>query len=183
MTEPDDRILVERCLNGNNRAFEVLIDRYQKPLFNIASRMVKGYEDAQDITQTVFLKAYENLNAFNPKHKFFSWIYRMQINKSLNFINKSRRFDKIDKDYLSKDKNPEENYSDIELSQNLQNALMDLKEDYRAIIILKHFHDISYKELSYIMNIPTGKVKSRLFSARQLLRDILLKKGLVADAE
>ncbi|MFQ5771497.1 MAG: RNA polymerase sigma factor [bacterium] len=179
MTEPKDSALVKECLAGNTKAFEFIIDRYQKPIFNVALRMVNDYEDAQDVTQAVFVKAFEKLDTFKPKFKFFSWIYRMVINESINFINQKKQVDKLDRAFLSKAKTPEQNYLDIELREKIQKALMDLPIDYRVVIILRHFEELSYNEMSYILKIPEKTVKSRLFTARQNLRNILLKKGIV----
>ena len=76
MTEQEDLRLVEECLKGNTDAFGLLVENYQKAIFNMALRMVNDYDDAQDITQSVFVKAYGKLDGFNPKYKFFNWIYR-----------------------------------------------------------------------------------------------------------
>lgn len=181
MTEQDDLMLVRQCLEGNTKAFESIVDKYQKAIFNVAFRMVSDYDDAEDIAQSVFIKAFEKLATFNPKYKFFSWLYRMAVNESLNFLNQRKRLQELDKNFVSKTKRPDEAYDDIELSQNIQNALMHLKPDYRAILVLKHFEDFSYEEIGYVLGIPEKTVKSRLYTARQLLKDILLKKGIVTN--
>lgn len=179
MTELDDLTLVKDCLGGDTKAFESIIDKYQKPIFNVALRMVNDYEDAQDITQSVFVKAFENLNTFNPKFKFFSWIYRMALNESINFLKQRKHHEALQPAILSREKTPEEHYEDIEMCERIQDALMYLPIDYRAAIILKHFEDFSYKEMSVILDLPEKTVKSRLFTARQQLKDILLKQGIV----
>jgi RNA polymerase sigma-70 factor (ECF subfamily) len=179
MTELNDFMLVKDCMKGNTKSFEAIIDKYQRPIFNVAMRMLNNYDDAQDITQSVFVKAFENLSNFNPKFKFFSWIYRMAVNESINFLNQKKRHDGLDPNILSKEKTPEENFNDIEMSQRIQDALMYLPIDYRAVVILRHFEDFSYKEMSFILNISEKTVKSRLFTARQLLKDILAKKGIL----
>ncbi|MFQ5771566.1 MAG: RNA polymerase sigma factor [bacterium] len=181
MSEQTDVMLVMQCLEGNTRAFESIVDKYHKTIYNVALRMVNDHQDAEDITQSVFVKAYENLKSYNPNYKFFSWLYRMAVNETLNFINQRKRLEELNHSIISKNKSPSEKYDDIELSENIQNALMDLEIDYRVVILLKHFEEFSYKEISYILDIPEKTVKSRLFSARQLLRDIVVKKGLVAN--
>ncbi|MFQ5708881.1 MAG: RNA polymerase sigma factor [bacterium] len=181
MVEQDDFSLVRQCLGGHARAFEKIVDKYQKTVFNVALRIVNDCQDAEDIAQTVFVKAYENLRAYNSNYKFFSWLYRMAINESLNFINQRRRFEPLDSNFVAKAKTPDQKYEQTELSQNIQDALMDLKIDYRVVIILKHLEGFNYKEISYILDIPEKRVKSRLFTARQLLRDLLIKRGLVAE--
>ena len=180
MTEPGDLTLVRACLEGNTKAFESIIDKYQKAVFNIALRMINDYEDAQDISQSVFVKAYEKLDTFKPKYRFFSWIYRMVINESINFLNQRKYYEGFDPNSVSKEKTPEERYNDIELGEKIQDALMDLQIDHRAVIVLRHFEDFSYREMSFMLDISEKTVKSRLYTARQQLRDVLLRKGIVA---
>ncbi len=180
MSEPDDPMLVRQCLEGRREAFGDLIARHQKAVFNVALRMTKDYQDAQDLAQTVFVKAYEHLDAFDAKHKFFSWIYRMAVNESLNFIKRHRRFETFDEsaEYAVGDHKLAEDYEESEMSRNVQNALMNLSIDHRAVIVLKHFEELSYDEIGYILDIPET-VKSRLFTARQALKDIMIQKGYV----
>jgi RNA polymerase sigma-70 factor (ECF subfamily) len=181
MAAQDDPALVRQCLEGQRDAFGVLIARHHKAVFNVALRLVKDYQEAQDLTQTVFIKAYEHLDAFEAKYKFFSWIYRMAVNEALNFIKRQRRFEGLDEsaDYLAQDSKIEQEYEESEMSRNVQNALMSLGIDHRAVIVLKHFEQLSYAEIGYILDIPEKTVKSRLFTARQVLKEIMIKKGYV----
>ena len=181
MIEQDDLKIIEECLGGNTEAFEQIVDKYQKPIFNGAYRIINQYEDAEDVTQAVFVKAFENLRSFNPKYKFFSWLYRMLINESLNFINHRKRIEISDTETMRHKLNPQENHRAIDLSRDIQNALMDLKPDYRVVVVLKHFRDFSYKEMSTVLDIPEKTVKSRLFTARQALKDILVRKGFISN--
>lgn len=180
MPEQDDLELVRACLTGDTRAFETLVERYQKPIFNAALRMVTDFDDAQDITQTVFVKAYEKLNTFKPKYKFFSWIYRMAVNESINFLNKKRRHENLDMNLSTKDRSPDQHVATAELERVIGVALMSLSVEYRAVIVLRHFENFSYRDISYILNTPEKTVKSRLYLARQQLREILLKRGIEA---
>jgi RNA polymerase sigma-70 factor (ECF subfamily) len=181
MTEQEDLTLVQQCLEGNQNAFSALIAKHQKAVFNVALRMVKDYQDAQDLAQAVFVKAYERLGTFDARHKFFSWIYRMAVNESLNFIKRRRRFETLDEsaEYAAAGQTPAEDYEENEMSRNIQNALMNLGIDHRAVIVLKHFENLSYEEIGYILDIPEKTVKSRLFTARQVLKNIMIKKGYV----
>ena len=178
MSEREDLKHIEHYLNGDSAAFELLIDKYQKKVFNLAYRIVNNYNDAEDITQAVFIKAFEKLETYNPKYKFFSWLYRIAINESLNFLDKKKHHEDINQDTISKELTPEEAFNNVELNQNIQDTLMKLKADYRVVMILKHFNNLSYSEISQILNIPEKTVKSRLISARQLVKDMLLKKGI-----
>jgi RNA polymerase sigma-70 factor (ECF subfamily) len=140
--------------------------------------MVRHRDDAEDIAQSVFVKAYESLNSFNPRYKFFSWIYRMTINESINFIKHRRPSADLSAGMASSEKNPEESLSEKNLRETLLDAMMKLEIDYRAIIILKHFEGFSYEEISYILELPEKTVKSRLYTSRQNLREILISEGV-----
>ncbi len=183
MTEPNDQVFVRECLHGNQEAFGALIGRHQRAVFNVALRMTKDYQEAQDVTQAVFIKAYEKLGEYDAQYKFFSWIYRMAVNEALNFIKRKQRFEGLNpnQDYAALTPNPADDYEESEMSRNIQNALMLLKVDYRAIIVLKHFQELSYHEIGYILGLPEKTVKSRLFTARQLLKQVLLKQGYVEN--
>jgi RNA polymerase sigma-70 factor, ECF subfamily len=178
MTDAEDLELVHRCRAGDRSAFEHLVDKYQGAIFNLALRMVQSQEDAEDIAQTAFLKAFERLETFNARFRFFSWLYRIAVNESLSFLEARKRFSGLEEaDQIA---NPEQvdPAEASDLSAKLEEALMQLSVDYRAVVVLKHFEGLSYEEISQILEIPEKKVKSRLFSARQILRDILVKKGV-----
>ena len=178
MKETDDTLLVRQCLEGKSEAFEAIVDRYQNVIFNLALRMSNDSDDAEDIAQTVFIKAYEGLVSFNPRYKFFSWLYRIAINESLNYASLRRQHETLDESVISNDKPADEKYCDFELSHTIQNALMELALDYRIILVLKHFQDLSYSEIAYVLEIPEKTVKSRLFTARQSLRTILIRERI-----
>ncbi|NIS25637.1 sigma-70 family RNA polymerase sigma factor [candidate division KSB1 bacterium] len=168
-------------MNGNTQAFEAIVDRYQEPIFNAALRMVDDYDDAQDIAQLVFVKAFEKLNKFNPKYKFFSWIYRMVINESINFLSQRKQHEDLNVNLVAKERTPDQQFENLELSAKIQTALMALNIEYRAVVILKHFEGFSYKEIGYILDTPEKTVKSRLFTARQQLREVLVKQGVESE--
>ncbi|MBI4548248.1 MAG: sigma-70 family RNA polymerase sigma factor [Ignavibacteriae bacterium] len=176
MIESDVEI-VQQCLNGHKNAFRFIVQRYHKTIFNAAFRILNDYDDATEVTQSVFVKAYENLYTFNKRYKFFSWLYRIAVNESLNFLGQRKHTDEVDESIISRDKTPYESYDDLEIQDKIQNALMRLNLDYRVVIVLCHFQDLSYKEISYVLDIPEKTVKSRLFTARQLLRGLLMKEG------
>jgi RNA polymerase sigma-70 factor (ECF subfamily) len=178
---PDDETLVRDCLDGNERAFETLLERYERKVFNGALRMLNNRDDAKDITQAVFLKVYENLGRFDPRYKFFSWIYRIMVNESINLIRRRKPADPIDEALPAMQLSPLDSLRGAELGEAIQEALMSLKPDYRSVIILRHFHDCSYQEMSRILEIREETVKSRLFSARRILRDRILRKGVHAS--
>jgi RNA polymerase sigma-70 factor (ECF subfamily) len=179
MTEPDDKTLVGQCLNGDPESFERLIDRYQKVLFNVSLRMLNDYEDAMDVTQTAFIKAYEKLDTYNTKYKFFSWVYKIMINESLNTLSRRKPIESLDSSIASPEKTPEEQYQDTWKAERVQAAVANLPLDYRRLIVLRHFGNLSYRDMSGALDIPEKTVKSRLYTARQMLKEILLKRGVV----
>jgi len=178
MNETDDTNLIERCISGDRKAFETLLVQYEKPVFNAAFRMLNSADDASDVTQTVFLKVFENFDHFDPSRRFFSWIYRITLNESINWLGKSNRLQPLQYEAADEGRSIEQEVDSANLSQDVQAALMSIKTDYRSVIVLKHFLGCSYNEISQILEIPEKKVKSRLFSARQQLKDALTRTGI-----
>jgi RNA polymerase sigma-70 factor, ECF subfamily len=168
----DDHELVDRCLRGDLEAFAPLVARYQKPLFNVALRMVRDREDARDITQTAFVKAYEKLRSFDRRHRFFSWIYRIAVNECLNFVSRRRPERPLLADVPAAD-DPQRDAEASELAARVQDALVTLTPDYRLVVILRHFLGLSYVEMSETLMIPEKTVRSRLYTARQRLAEVL----------
>jgi RNA polymerase sigma-70 factor (ECF subfamily) len=181
MREYEDNELIRKCLQGETNAFEPLIDKYQKVLFNTVLRMIGDYDDAQDVTQSVFIKAFENLASFNPRFKFFSWIYKMAMNESINLLNRRKRQSVLPETNISTDRAPDTLLELAELEKVVQEAIEDLSIDHRMVLVLRHFADLSYSELSFVLEIPEKTVKSRLFSARQRLADILKERGITKN--
>lgn len=178
MTEHDDNTLVKECLEGRTGVFKEFIDRYQKPIFNVALRMVNDRDDAEDITQTVFIKAYEHLESFDSKHRFFSWLYRMAVNESLNFIRQKKKYQALDDYQASTEAEPDRSCEDHDQADSIEAALMRIDVDHRAVIVLRHFLDLTYKEIGEVCDISEKTVKSRLYTARHLLRNILEEMGV-----
>jgi len=178
MVKTDDSKLIERCKTGDRTAFESLLVQYEKPVFNAALRMLNSRDDARDVTQTVFLKVFENFDHYDPSRRFFSWIYRITLNESINWLGKSRRLEPLRHEAVDESRGPDQEVDSAQLSENVQAALMTLKPDYRTVIVLKHILGCSYVEISEILEIPEKTVKSRLYSARQLLKDALIQTGM-----
>ena len=179
MSEPDDNELVQECLGGDEHAFEILLLRYQGPVFNAMLRMVRHREEASDLTQTAFLKAYEQLKTFDSRHKFFSWLYRIAINEAINHVKRRGRLEPLDGEWASTARNPEDTLVGADLSLHVQDALMRISSDYRAVLVLRHFEGCSYDEIAKIVGVPEKTVKSRLFSARRQLKEVLEARGIL----
>ncbi|HXI11195.1 MAG TPA: sigma-70 family RNA polymerase sigma factor [Thermoanaerobaculia bacterium] len=172
--EEIDRTCVARCLGGDLDAFSMLIDRYQHPIFNAIFHMVKNYEDAQEVSQQVFMKVYQHLNSYDPNRKFFSWIYRVAMNEAINHMKSRREWEPLTEAVSSRAPGPAERFEAKERERTLRAAVMALDTNYRAVIVLRHFLELSYEEAAELLSLPVKTVKSRLFTARQLLREWLV---------
>jgi len=177
MSKSDDKNLIARCIKGDRQAFEALLIQYEKPVFNAAYRMLNNRDDASDVTQTVFLKVYENFASFDPSCRFFSWVYRITLNESINWLGKRKRLEPLQHEAADDAGGPEQEVESAKLSADVQAALMTLSTDYRTVIILKHFLGCSYMEISDVLEIPEKTVRSRLYSARQILKDAIGEAG------
>lgn len=176
MDNDADIALVERCRRGDWSAFTELVVKYQRPIYNAAFWMLRRQEDAKDITQTVFLKVAERLDEYDPKFKFFSWIYRIAVNESLNLLRRNGREEALDDEVElpgPDGDDPERHANDAEVSRRIEGALMRMSTNDRMVLTLRHFSECSYQEIAEILNLDEKTVKSRLFEARQRLRDLL----------
>jgi RNA polymerase sigma-70 factor (ECF subfamily) len=178
MARDNDAMLVEACLRGDRHAFDKLVDRYEGPLFSAAFRITGSVEDAMDATQNAFVNAYEKLHTFDPSYRFFSWIYRIAVNQALNLVSGRRNQTAFEEDAPAAEPDPSEVFDSTEIRGQVKQALMQLEPNYRMMIVLKHLDGFSYREISEILDIPEKTVKSRLFTARQRLRVILIERGV-----
>jgi len=177
VNEDEDKALVRQCRAGDRQAFEALVRRYQKPVYNAALRLLHDPEDARDVAQTAFLKAYEHLADYDPGYKFYSWLYRIAINEALNVLS-SRKPRGESADEADESPGPEQRAEGEQMSRAIELALKDLKPELRTVIVLRHFMQLSYQDMGEILTLPEKTVKSRLFSARQLLREQLAHQGI-----
>jgi RNA polymerase sigma-70 factor (ECF subfamily) len=177
MSKDGDAELVRRCRHGDSDAYRALLSEYEKPVFNVAFRMLHDVDDAQDVTQTVFMKVFENLDRYDPTHKFFSWIYRIAINESIDLAQQRSRHRPLEGHEPRQSRGPEEACGQAEVGAAIESVLMTIKSEYRTVLVLRHFADLSYEEISEVVEVPSKTVKSRLFTARRLLRDGLIERG------
>lgn len=175
-SEPDE-VLVRQCLEGHKAAFGILVNRYQKVLYTVALRIVKDADDAADVTQSTLIRAYEKLDQYDPKYKFYSWIYRMTINAALNFAKRQKRKEALPR-VMRGGSDPDAMLADAERERRVLEAIHRLKPMERALISLKYSAELSYHDLAYVFDIPEKTVKSRLYTARQRLKDHLIALGI-----
>ncbi len=170
-------MIVRACLDGDTAAFGTLVQRYSGKIYNAAYRITHRREDASDVTQAAFVKAYEKLPSFDFDHRFFSWLYRIALNEALDIAARQRREADLDGAPEPAGGDVEGELVEAERSRMVQRALMELPPDARALIVLRHFQGLSYADIAEILGVPEKTVKSRLFSARQHLRHVLVERG------
>jgi RNA polymerase sigma-70 factor (ECF subfamily) len=171
--DAEDRALVARCLAGDTAAFEPIVERYQRVLFTVARRMLDDPEQAADATQNAFISAYRKLETFDPKRRFFSWIYRILVNECLNDRRGRRPHEPLSPE-LATVGTPADLLEANDRRRSVQAAVLALPTEYREVVILRHFTGLSYEEIADALGLPAKTVKSRLHTARQRLGQMLL---------
>lgn len=191
MSGDDDLKYVMRCQKGDTDAFDVLVERHQKKMLNIAFRMMGNYDEACDVTQEAFVSAYKSIKKFKADARFSTWIYRIVVNysknrlKQLNGLAKregvsmdeteEKRTDALMNGSLVNHTNPGTEMETREREAHVQQCISSLDEDYREVLVLRDIQGFSYEEIKDILKIPDGTVKSRLSRARNALKDCLTK--------
>ncbi|MGD9556276.1 MAG: RNA polymerase sigma factor [Mangrovibacterium sp.] len=171
----EEQKIIAAVLAGNVDRYKLLVEKYQHPVFRIILRVTGNMDDAGELTQDVFVKAYESLRQYKPDYKFFSWIYRIAINKALLFMKRERTYSPIDRlaeQWLNRP-DTEPDYESRDRLLNLQ--ISKLHAHHKSVILLKYYADLSYADIAETLGIPEKTVKSRLFDARKILRDRLSK--------
>jgi len=178
----DDLKIIESCLLGNTKVFSRLIDSYKNMVYNLSYRMSNNPQEAEDISQEAFLRAFQSLAHFNPSYKFSTWLYQITLNiirdrfkkKELNYVSLDTPVETDDSELYPQPAdftlNPEQIIDQQEKAQAIQQAILSLPLKYREIIVLRHLQDLSYIEIANILKLPAGTVKVRLYRARELLR-------------
>lgn len=177
MTDETDAELVVRCSGGDRRAFDAILARHERQLFGAAFRILHNREDAFDVTQTAFMRAYEHLDRYDPDQSFHAWLYRIAVNAALDLIRARHPRDPLSDEIVDQHGGPDVEAMRGQRDAVLQAALMELKVEQRTVIVLKHLQGFSYEEIAQVLECPVKTVKSRLFTARQSLRNILASKG------
>ena len=170
--------MVRRCQKGDRKALEELVSQLQQPIYNATYRMLGNADDAADAVQATFLKVFQNLGNFNPRHRLFSWTYRIAINEAIDQLKRRGRNAPLKSSPISQAKQPMDEASECQIADEVQSILMELSEEQRAVIVLRYFSDCSYADISRILGVPEKTVKSRLFSARQQMKARLLAHGV-----
>ena len=181
----DDKILIENILNGDRKAFEMIIRRYQRPLLNYIGRMVGDHELALDFTQEVFMKSYTSLHLYQSQYKFSTWLFKIASNLVIDFWRKK----KIDSFSLDQEASYENHkpliqipgndhsigkkYELQEIREKIEHALKKIPPVLRELFIWRHINEFSYEEIAEIKDMPIGTIKNRVYQAKEHLRNLL----------
>lgn len=183
--EDTDQRLVQRVQQGDKRAFDLLVLKYQNKIVSVVHRYVRENADVQDVVQEAFIKAYRALDNFRGDSAFYTWMYRIAINTAKNhLISRGRRppatdIDVDDAEFLSTSDNlrdmdtPESNLFSDQLHDAVHEAIAQLPEDLRSAVTLREFEGLSYEEIAEVMACPVGTVRSRIFRAREAIDKVV----------
>lgn len=171
--DSDDAELIGRCRTGDTAAFDVLVERHQRVLQSVAFRMLGNREDARDATQSAFAKVFEHIDGYDPRHRFFSWVYRILRNECLNMLRDRRLTESVSAEWQAGG-SPMETLEASERHKRVQGALLALSVEQREVVVLRHFAGLAYDEIGTTVGVPVKTVKSRLYAARQRLGELLL---------
>jgi RNA polymerase sigma-70 factor (ECF subfamily) len=181
----EDKKLIKRTINGEKNAFETIIKKYQKPLFNYIRRMVGEQELAMDFTQEVFLKTYSSLHTYQSSYKFSTWLFKIASNYLIDYWRK-KKLDTFSIDQKHKNDSYNltfqvpDNESSIskkfelnEMKAKIEQVLEKIPASLRELFIWRHINELSYQEIAEIKDLPEGTIKNRIFQAKERVRNLL----------
>ena len=180
-----DSILINQAKSGDDQAYDKLLNKYRNSVYNLVYRMVRDIQEAEDLTQEAFIKAFNSLAQFNEEYAFSTWLYKIATNNCIDFFRKRKlQTLSLDKPIQYKDSeihheipdpelNPEKNILASERTSIIREAIETLPEKYYTAIILRHTEEKSYEEIAEILHLPIGTVKARIFRAREMLNKAL----------
>ena len=189
MEDGEELKLVKRAQDGDQEAFQELVENYQRKVYSICYGMLKNRQDSLDVSQEVFIKVYKYLENFNRNSSFYTWLYRITVNKCIDYIRKQKRRSEVDYDdtiqrntEVEGDDNilpstlglqPDRVYGRKELREKMLEALDTLTEKHRTILILREVEGLAYEEMADVLGISKGTVMSRLYHARRYFQDAI----------
>lgn len=183
--QTEDHVLIGEVKNGSRSAFNILVQKYQKRIYWVVRKMVLDHDDANDITQEVFIKIYQSIGDFRGDSQFFTYIYRIAVNLSINHINKNKRMNngRVDIDaeaFRIADENnrPGESYDNKLNEKMLEEAISQLPDKQRAVFNLRHYDQLSYEEISEILDTSVGGLKANYFHAIKKIQEYFKTKKI-----
>ena len=193
MTEVSEKKIIEKVLGGDANAYEELVLKYEKTVYNLALRMVGDRDDASDMTQEAFIKDYGSLSSFRGDSKFSVWIYRITTNVCLDFLRSKSRKQQVSLTVSDDDEDAQLDIPDPEADpeqqlikkismQSVEEGLKTLPDKQRQILVMRELGGMSYAEIGAALSLEEGTVKSRIFRARKRLCTFLLDSGNIPDS-
>ena len=189
-----DQELVDRAKNGDLKAFDLLVLKYQRRVFRLISRVIKNNSEVEDVAQECFIKAFRAIHQFRGDSAFYTWLYRIAVNTAKNYLfskgkrpialselKKSDDSDSFDMLDAVSNENPEGNMAGLQIAEAVNKAVKKLPDELSTAVVLREMDGLSYEEIAEVMNCPIGTVRSRIFRAReaiaQELRPLLETQG------
>lgn len=174
-----DASLINLIIEGNKDLFEIITEEYYDTIYYHILRIVKNKEIAQDLNNEVFIKVFNNLNLYKPEHKFGTWIHKIATNTAIDYLRKQKMYPDIVKQTEDHEEVADETTPEIEL-QNKQNyatlrdAVNKLNPNYRTIVKMRYYDELSYEDIAHKLNIPIGTVKASLHRAKSILLKLIV---------
>jgi RNA polymerase sigma factor (sigma-70 family) len=185
----EDADIIRRCLAGDERAYRELVQRFQRPVFNVAMRMVRRTEDAEDLTQETFVRMFRALDRYDPERPFSAWLFTIATRLCIDHIRRKRLApismfqagEGAGDEYVIEAEDPglkpDESTSHAEEEQRTKDLIESLPPHYRIVVLLRHQQDLSYDEIAETLQMPLGTVKARIHRARELMKQRIAKSG------
>ncbi len=182
MKEEEEREVIKRAISGDQEAYSIILKRYRDAVFALVYRMVRNREEADDITQETFIRAFKALSRYTPKYAFSTWIFRIATNRCIDYLRKRKisivpldqgirtKTGELRREIADFSTRPDEIFFQKRRRISIEQAIGSLPPKYREVILLKHKQERSYEEIAHILNLPLGTVKVRIFRARELLK-------------
>lgn len=171
MNQNTEAEIIRRILDGDRQAYALMVEEYKTPIYNLAYRMTSSTQDAADLTQDVFIRAYTYLWRYNPRKKFFTWLYTIALNTIKNHIKKNKQY-KNARSQDSEERQYSENQNSSE-AQDINIYLSELDVETRALIIMKYMQELSFEEISKITGKSISAVKMRIYRGLEKLKEIM----------
>jgi RNA polymerase sigma-70 factor (ECF subfamily) len=177
-----DLYLVRKCQQGDKGAFELLVIKYQRRIFNVILGVVRNRDIVEDLAQEAFLNAYRSVGGFKGNSSFYTWIYRIAVNVSINYLSKQKKAVFVDEGVMETEAvvsksptgfSPERSVQGSEFVADLSRAMESLPEDIRVAVTLREYEGLSYQEIADVTDSPVGTVRSRIFRGRAMLMEAL----------
>jgi RNA polymerase sigma-70 factor (ECF subfamily) len=178
----EDEILIKEALAGNQKAFKLLLNKHREAIYHVILKIVHNQEEARDLVQETFMKAFGSLATYKSEYRFTTWLYRIAANNSIDYLRR-KKIDSLSLDQPLETKdgnvgieladwtyNPEMDLDSKQKVLSINQAIDSLPQKYREVILYRHKQDKSYEQIAEILGIPVGTVKARIFRARELLK-------------